>query len=267
MSQEDVELVRAFFGAYNARDSEAVDRLLHPDAEITTMTARAGLPWRWTQGTTRQYFEQLDDAWTDLGIEIEEYRELRNRVVALGVMRGSGRSSHIEVDSAFAAVFEVSNSQFVLVDSYDSWDEALEAVGLAEEPMSQENVEVVRGLVDAFNRDDIDTVLAAFDQNCEIDEPPQMPDSPATGYLGHKGVREWMGNLRGVGGIGFELRSSAPLGELLLCELAGRGLGRGSDVPIEWTTFALIDTRRGKIVRIRVFLSREEALEAAGLSE
>ena len=132
MSQENVELVKAFFGAYNARDSEAVDRLLHPDAEITTMTARAGLPWRWTKGTTRQYFEHLDDAWTDLAIEIEEYRELGNRVVALGVMRGSGWSSHIDVDSAFAVVFEVSNSQFVLVDSYDSWTEALKAVGLEE---------------------------------------------------------------------------------------------------------------------------------------
>ena len=133
--------------------------------------------------------------------------------------------------------------------------------------MSHENVKVVRSLVDAFNRDDIDTVLAAFDQSCEIDEPPQMPDSPATGYLGHKGVREWMGNLRGVGGIGFELRSSTPLGEVLLCELASRGLGRGSEVPIEWMTFALFHMRRGKIVRIRVFLSREEALEAVGLSE
>jgi hypothetical protein len=52
--------------------------------------------------------------------------------VALGVMQGSGRASHIEVGSAFAAVFEVSNTQFVLVDSYDSWTEALEAVGLSD---------------------------------------------------------------------------------------------------------------------------------------
>jgi hypothetical protein len=96
------------------------------------MTARAGLPWQWTQGTTTQYFEQLEDAWADLVIEIEEYREHGNRVVALGVMQGSGRASHIEVGSAFAAVFEVSNTQFVLVDSYDSWTEALEAVGLSE---------------------------------------------------------------------------------------------------------------------------------------
>jgi hypothetical protein len=43
MSEENVELARAFFDAYNARDSEAVDRLLDPDAEITTLTGRAGI--------------------------------------------------------------------------------------------------------------------------------------------------------------------------------------------------------------------------------
>jgi len=39
MSQENVELVKAFFDAYNARDAEAVDRLLDPDAEVTVGAA------------------------------------------------------------------------------------------------------------------------------------------------------------------------------------------------------------------------------------
>lgn len=128
--------------------------------------------------------------------------------------------------------------------------------------MSQPNVEVVEGLVEAFNRDDINTVLAAFADDCKIEEPPQMPDSPRTGYAGHHGVREWMGNLREVAGVSFELRSSAPLGDVLVCELSSRGRGRGSEVPIGWLTFAVVDVRGDKIARIRVFLSREEALEA-----
>ena len=131
--------------------------------------------------------------------------------------------------------------------------------------MSQENVEIVRRLVDAFNRDDVDTVLTAFEEGCEIDEPPQMPDSPVTGYRGHSGVREWMGNLRGVAGVTFELRSATPSGDSLLCALASRGRGRGSDVPIEWTTFAVFGVRDGRIARVRVFLDHAEALEAAGL--
>jgi ketosteroid isomerase-like protein len=131
----------------------------------------------------------------------------------------------------------------------------------------QPNVELVRRLVDAFNRDDIDTVLAAFDEGCEIHEPPQMPDSPPTGYRGHRGIREWMGNLREVGGVSFELLTATANGDTLLCDLGSRAQGRGSELPIEWKTFAVFSVCEGKIARVRVFLDRAEALEAAGLSE
>jgi hypothetical protein len=33
MSQENVEVAKAFYDAYNARNSEALDRLLHPEAD------------------------------------------------------------------------------------------------------------------------------------------------------------------------------------------------------------------------------------------
>jgi ketosteroid isomerase-like protein len=132
MSQENVDVVKAFFDAYNARNSEAVDRLLHPEAEITTVSARGGLGDHWSQGATKRYFEQLDEAWSDFRIEIEDYRELDERVVALGVQRGAGMSSHIEVASDFAVVFVVRNARILLLDSYDNWQAALEAAGLRE---------------------------------------------------------------------------------------------------------------------------------------
>ena len=131
-SQENMKVVEAFFDAYNARNSEAMDRLLHPDAEITTISARRGLPDHWRQGTTQRYFEQLDEAWTGLRIEVEDYREVGERVVALGLLRGAGMYSHIEVVSEFATVFVVKNSQILVVDSYDDWKAGLEAAGLRE---------------------------------------------------------------------------------------------------------------------------------------
>jgi ketosteroid isomerase-like protein len=68
MSQENVELAKVFFDAYNARDSDAVDRLLDPDAQITTLTGSAGMPTRWSRGTTSEYFEQLDETLADLAL-------------------------------------------------------------------------------------------------------------------------------------------------------------------------------------------------------
>jgi ketosteroid isomerase-like protein len=130
MSQEDVEMVRDFFAAYNARDIEAVDRLLAPDAEVTTLSARAGLAARWERGETRRYFEQLDEAWTDLRVEIEDYQESGDRVVAVGIMRGIGKTSNVEIARSFGTVVVVSNSRLVRVDSYSDPREALEAAGL-----------------------------------------------------------------------------------------------------------------------------------------
>jgi ketosteroid isomerase-like protein len=122
-----MEVAEAFFDAYNARDSEAVDRLLHPEAEITTISSRRGMPDHWRPGTTKQYFEQLDEAWTHLRIEVQDYRELGERVVALGVLRGAGMASHVEVVSQFATVLHVRNSQIMALDSYDNWGAGLEA--------------------------------------------------------------------------------------------------------------------------------------------
>jgi ketosteroid isomerase-like protein len=130
MPEESMKVAEAFFDAYNARDSDAMDRLLHPDAEITTISARRGLPDHWRQGTTQRYFEQLDEAWTGLRIEVEDYREVGERVIALGMLRGAGMYSHIEVVSQFATVFVIRNSQILVVDSYDNWNAGLEAAGL-----------------------------------------------------------------------------------------------------------------------------------------
>jgi ketosteroid isomerase-like protein len=130
MSLENVDVVKAFFDAYNARNSEAVDRLLDPEAEITTLSTRAGMPDHWRQGTTKRYFDQLDEAWTDLRVEVQDYREVGECVVALGVLRGAGMSSHVEVARDFATVFVVRDSQIVLLDTYDNWKTGLEAARL-----------------------------------------------------------------------------------------------------------------------------------------
>jgi hypothetical protein len=45
------------------------------------------------------------------------------------------------------------------------------------------------------------------------------------------------------------------------------GTGRASDIPIENPTGNVYDLANGKIKRIRIFFDREQALEAAGLSE
>ena len=130
--------------------------------------------------------------------------------------------------------------------------------------MSQEDIDVVHQMLDAFNRGDVPAVLGAFDENCELEEPAEMPDRPALGFRGHDGVRTWMANLRDVAGVEFAPVSFTPRGDVLLCEWAARGRGQASGVPFEWATFAVVQVRDGKILRAQGFLSRAEADEAVG---
>jgi ketosteroid isomerase-like protein len=134
--------------------------------------------------------------------------------------------------------------------------------------VSEANVEIVRRMLDAFNRGDVAGVVAAFAEGCELHEPPETPDTPADGFRGHQGIREWMANLRGVGGIEFEPTSlSAVGGGVVVAELAARGRGRASGAPFEWRTFAVVRVRGGRIALIRAFLGRDKALASAGLRE
>ena len=133
--------------------------------------------------------------------------------------------------------------------------------------MSEENVEVVRRMLAAFNRGDLDAVVATFDKECVLSEPPETPDRPTGGFCGHHGIRDWITNLREVAGVEFEPRGFTTSGDIIITELASRGQGRASGVPVEWTTFAVLWLRDGKITRVQGFLSQNEALEAAGLRE
>jgi ketosteroid isomerase-like protein len=94
-----------------------------------------------------------------------------------------------------------------------------------------------------------------------------MPDTPADGFRGHRGIREWMANLRETGGVQFEATGFTTSGDAVFSEWTGRGLGQASGVPIRWRTFAAVHVRDGKIVRLQAYLDRNEALEAAGLWE
>jgi ketosteroid isomerase-like protein len=133
--------------------------------------------------------------------------------------------------------------------------------------MTEENVELVRRLLAAFNSGDVEAVVAAFDEECVLEEPREMPDRPTKGFRGHDGIREWMANLLAIGEVSFEPRDITPGQGLLFMELDSRGRGAASGAPFEWTTYGVVRARGGKITRVQVFLDRSDALEAAGLAE
>jgi ketosteroid isomerase-like protein len=131
--------------------------------------------------------------------------------------------------------------------------------------MSQENVELYRRCIDAFNRRDLDAFLALMDEDVEA----ASRLAAIEGRLkGHDGMRRWWTSWFAVWPdyrlAILELRERE---DVTLAALRGQGHAAASDVPFEDMVWQLARWRGGKCVLWHVFTDRDEALETAGMSE
>jgi ketosteroid isomerase-like protein len=131
--------------------------------------------------------------------------------------------------------------------------------------MSQENVELTYRAYDAFNRRDLGAFLTLMDDDVEtVSRLVAMEGA----YRGHDGVRRWWRSLfDAFPDWTNEVVEMRDLGDLTVTRLHLRGHGAGSDVPLDETIWQVVRWRQGKCVWWRTFFTRDEALEAVGLSE
>ncbi len=137
--------------------------------------------------------------------------------------------------------------------------------------MPEEDVEIVRRLFEAISRRDAEAVFSLYDPDVEWDGS-QHPMSPILGerhFHGHEGIRrfstlhyEMWENLED------ELIEVVDAGDHVISLSTMHARGRQSGIEVEWNRHAGVWTiRNGRIVRVAWFPTREEAFEAAGLSE
>jgi ketosteroid isomerase-like protein len=134
--------------------------------------------------------------------------------------------------------------------------------------MSQENVEIVRAACDAWNRGDLDSVLAHLDPDLEWEENPDVYPGLDRVYRGHAGflkrqrdafdVWEW---------FTVEDQEFIDAGEHVVAALRLRGKGRHSGIEVEMSVYDCFTFRDGKVARHLLFADRAEALKTVGLSE
>ncbi len=133
--------------------------------------------------------------------------------------------------------------------------------------MSQENVEILRRLNEAFNRRDIDGAIQYLHPDVELHPGIQVPDEESE-YVGRAGLTEWFRSATEP----WEMITvehteliDGPGGRVLAVE---RWVFRGRDgIELELELPNVYTLRDGLIIRIDGFTERAEALEAAGLSE
>jgi uncharacterized protein len=132
--------------------------------------------------------------------------------------------------------------------------------------MSQENVEVVRRAFEAFSRDDWDAFIGMLDPEIEWATTGQFVGGQV--YRGHAGVREFLDALGGeFDGFHAEPQGFASASDVVVADIRVSGTGKRSGAPVELQFTVVASLRSGRVIRVRNFLERQEALKAAGLRE
>jgi ketosteroid isomerase-like protein len=81
----------------------------------------------------RWLFEDWASAWSDYSAEPEEFIDVDEElVIAVFMMKATGRSSGVEIERQDAIVWVVRDRLVVRFDYYNSKQQALQAVGLQE---------------------------------------------------------------------------------------------------------------------------------------
>ena len=133
--------------------------------------------------------------------------------------------------------------------------------------MSQDNVEIARRAIDAFNRRDFDGYDDLYAPDFEW-FPALTMALEGGGYRGREGVEKFAADTR----ENWEELQALPeefrdLGDRVLVLGRMQGRGKGSGAQVDAPVWNILDFRGGRIWRSRVFFDRAKALRAAGVSE
>jgi ketosteroid isomerase-like protein len=133
--------------------------------------------------------------------------------------------------------------------------------------MSRESVEIVRRGLEAFPRGDMEEMLSYLDPELEW-HSAIVGGAEGNVYRGHEGFRRWYADsFESFEELRNEWSEFRDLGDRVLALGRVRARGRESGVEIDSPMGWVVTTRRGKVLKAEGFLSRDKALEAAGLGE
>ena len=125
------------------------------------------------------------------------------------------------------------------------------------------NAEIVRRLLNAFNEEGVEGVLAFYDDDCEVYDP-DLPGNRS--YRGKEGLRNLL-ELMLTGSEQTEIRDYEllPAGDRVVALIRTYFRGEGGGPEVEVRDAHTLTFRDGKIVYWRLYIDPVEALTDAGL--
>ena len=126
MSQENIERIKAGFGAHNRGDLDALVELYDPECVFETLL----LGTHHGNEAIRVIYEENQKTLSGYDVVPVELIDAGDKVVAVAQAVGSGPASEIAVNEPFAFVFTFRGERVIREQAFRNKEEALEGAGL-----------------------------------------------------------------------------------------------------------------------------------------
>jgi ketosteroid isomerase-like protein len=134
MSQENVEIVRRGYDAFNRGDLGAFFQAFDPNVELHLPEGGLNVGTRRGPQAIRQLVEGFFEVWDPMHFEPERFFDVDDqRVLVFVRVSATGRGSGAQVEIRATHEFTIGDELVVRLKVYGNRSEALEAVGLSEQ--------------------------------------------------------------------------------------------------------------------------------------
>ena len=129
--------------------------------------------------------------------------------------------------------------------------------------MGRTNADLVRDGFEALRKGDVDALIPLIDPEFEVTTPRELVAEPDT-YRGPEGIRRYFDSFYdAMDRVSFEPHDFIAVGELVVVPVTLRARGRTTGIETEQRLAQIWELREGKALRIEVYATLEEAMEAA----
>jgi ketosteroid isomerase-like protein len=135
MSQQNMRTFERGALAFNRGDIDAILESFHPEVEwhavFQVMFGGAATVCRGREDV-RAYVQELSEGLTQMRLQLDEFRDLGERLIVIGRLEGRGRASGAVIDAPIVFVADYKEGLIFRMAEYLDPEKAFEAAGLRE---------------------------------------------------------------------------------------------------------------------------------------
>ena len=132
MPDEDFEVVRRVWAAFNRGEQDAIADYLHPDiVAIPFGAALEGKAYRGRDDVLSWWNDEILVTWEQFEVHPERFERVAGRLLVTGRWKARGIESGVDLDLPASWVIEVRDGQIFYWQTYTDPDQARREIGLA----------------------------------------------------------------------------------------------------------------------------------------